>query len=45
MCTKMIINSGIIEVVYNADYPLGDVARGLLREAGIKVRQSSLPHS
>jgi dCMP deaminase len=39
MCTKMIINSGIVEVVYNADYPVGDVSLGLLREAGIKVRQ------
>jgi len=43
MCTKMIINSGIIEVVYNADYPVGEVARNLLREAGIKVRQVVLP--
>jgi dCMP deaminase len=43
MCTKMIINSGIGEVVYNADYPMGDVARDLLREAGVKVRQVSLP--
>lgn len=43
MCTKMIINSGIVEVVYNADYPMGEVARDLLREAGINVRQVSLP--
>lgn len=42
MCTKMIINSGIVEVVYNADYPVGEVARNLLREAGIKVRQVTL---
>lgn len=39
MCTKMIINSGIGEVVYSAEYPLGDVSIGLLREAGVKVRQ------
>jgi len=39
MCTKMIINSGVAEVVYNADYPLGEVSLGLLREAGVKVRQ------
>ncbi len=38
-CTKMIINSGIAEVVYNADYPVGAVSLGLLREAGIQVRQ------
>lgn len=41
-CTKLIINAGIAEVVYNADYPLGEVARDLLREAGVKVRQH--PH-
>lgn len=39
MCTKMIINGGIAEVVFSADYPLGDVSLGLLREAGVKVRQ------
>jgi dCMP deaminase len=42
-CTKMIINSGIVEVVYNAKYPLGDISLDLLREAGVKVRQASLP--
>jgi deoxycytidylate deaminase len=35
----MIINSGMSEVIYNAEYPLGDVPLALLREAGIKVRQ------
>jgi dCMP deaminase len=45
MCTKMIINSGITEVVYNVDYPLGDVSLNLLREAGIKVRQIELDGS
>jgi dCMP deaminase len=39
MCTKMIINAGIAEVVYSAEYPLGDVSLRLLREAGVKVRQ------
>ncbi len=39
MCTKMIINSGIGEVVYSAEYPLGEVSVDLLREAGVKVRQ------
>lgn len=38
-CTKMIINAGLEEVVYCAQYPLGDVALALLREAGRKVRQ------
>jgi dCMP deaminase len=45
ICTKMIINSGIAEVVFNADYPLGDVAKDLLREAGVKVRQVHLPEA
>ena len=39
LCTKMILNAGIREVVYNADYPLGDVPLKLLKEAGVKVRQ------
>jgi len=43
ICTKMIINSGISEVVYNADYPLGEISLDLLREAGVKVRKVSLP--
>ncbi|MGH0032373.1 MAG: deaminase [Myxococcota bacterium] len=42
-CTKMIINAGLTEVVYNVDYPLGEVALDLLREAGVKVRQVTLP--
>ncbi len=42
ICTKMIINSGLAEVVYNSDYPLGELAIDLLREAGVKVRQFSL---
>lgn len=39
LCTKMIINSGIREVVFNVDYPLADVAMQLLREAGVQVRK------
>jgi dCMP deaminase len=42
MCTKMIINAGLEEVVYNVDYPLGESALDLLREAGVKVRKISL---
>jgi len=41
MCTKMIINAGLDEVVYNVDYPLGEVSLNLLREAGVKVRKLS----
>jgi deoxycytidylate deaminase len=35
----MIINAGILEVLYNLDYPLNDVARGLLQQADVKSRQ------
>lgn len=41
-CTKMIINAGIVEVVFNADYPLGEVSLSLLREASVEVRQLAL---
>ncbi len=43
MCTKMIINSGLGEVVYSTGYPMEDVSLNLLREAGVKVRQLDLP--
>jgi len=39
ICTKMIINAGLSEVVYAADFPLGEVSVSLFREAGVKVRQ------
>jgi dCMP deaminase len=45
ICTKMIINAGLLEVVYNASYPLSEVSLALLREAGVKVRQVALPSS
>ena len=38
MCTKMIINSGISEVVYNLGYPLNEVSLNLLQEAGVICR-------
>jgi dCMP deaminase len=38
-CTKMIINAGIKEVIYNVDYPMQETPLKLLKEAGIKVRQ------
>jgi dCMP deaminase len=38
-CTKLIINSGIVEVVYNQDYPLNDRAMSLLEECGVKLRR------
>ncbi len=39
MCTKMIINSGISEVVYNEAYPMGGEALTLLKQPHIKVRK------
>jgi dCMP deaminase len=39
ICTKMIINAGIVEVIYGTDFPLEGVSSSLLREAGIKVRR------
>ena len=41
-CTKLIINAGLAEVVYNASYALDDVARKLLEEAGVLVRRVEL---
>lgn len=38
-CTKMIINSGIQEVVYTHAYHMDDISAKLLKEAGLKVRQ------
>jgi dCMP deaminase len=39
MCTKMIINSGIREVVFNMDYPLNDSSFKLFAEADVLVRK------
>ncbi|MBN2319587.1 MAG: AAA family ATPase [Acidobacteria bacterium] len=39
LCTKMIINSGIREVVYNLEYPLNERAQSLLRECGVLLRR------
>ncbi len=38
-CTKMIINAGIREVVYNQAYPLSETAFNLLKEAGVSCRR------
>ncbi len=37
-CAKMIINAGIVEVVYHQHYSIDDVSMKLLDEAGIIVR-------
>ncbi len=42
MCTKMIINAGIREVVYNVEYPMSDTSLRLLSEAGISAKKLSL---
>jgi dCMP deaminase len=39
LCTKMIINSGISEVVFNHEYPLSETSFALLKEAGVLVRK------
>ena len=41
-CTKLIINSGIVEVVYNQEYPLNGSALALLKECGVKLRQHKI---
>ncbi len=42
LCTKMIINAGIEEVIYNVDYPMAGTPLNLLKEAGVKVRQHKI---
>ncbi|HUX68745.1 MAG TPA: deaminase [Terriglobales bacterium] len=41
-CTKMIINAGITEVVFNAHYPLNQTSLRILEEAGVRLRQIEL---
>jgi dCMP deaminase len=38
-CAKLVINAGIKEVVYNADYPLSDRAKALLRQCNVVIRR------
>lgn len=42
LCTKMIINAGISEVVYNLEYALNATAFELLQEAEVSCRQYRL---
>jgi dCMP deaminase len=42
LCTKMIINAGIKEVIYNVDYPMAETPMRLLREAGVQARQHKI---
>jgi dCMP deaminase len=36
LCAKMLINAGVVRVVYEGDYP-DDLARKLIEEAGLEV--------
>ena len=38
LCAKMIINAGIVEVVYHRHYSIDNVSTALLHEAGVIVR-------
>lgn len=38
-CSKMIVNAGILEVVYQSEYSVTDSAFRLLKEAGVKLRK------
>lgn len=42
MCAKMIINSGITEVVFDVEYPLNDSTFRLFEEAGVRIREYRL---
>ena len=39
ICTKMIINAGIKEVVYDCEYSFNEQSRALFKEAGVVCRQ------
>lgn len=38
-CTKLIINAGIKEVVYNEEYPMSELSQQLLKQAGVAIRK------
>jgi dCMP deaminase len=38
MCSKMIINAGVAEVVHDAAYAMDQTSADLLRQAGVKIR-------
>ncbi len=39
ICTKMVINAGIARVVYSAEYPLSETARGLIADCDVELLQ------
>jgi len=42
LCTKMIINAGIQEVIYNENYSIDANSMQLLKEAGVKIRRCNI---
>jgi len=38
-CAKMIINAGIVEVIYDEEYSFNDQTRALFAEAGVNCRK------
>ena len=38
LCAKMIVNAGIVEVVYHEHYTIDDVSTAFLKEAVVKIR-------
>lgn len=42
LCAKMIINAGIVEVVYRERYSIDETSRRILNEAGIRLRPLSV---
>lgn len=39
LCAKMIINAGLVEVMYEHEYHFSDQARALFKEAGVHFRK------
>lgn len=44
ICTKILINAGIVEIVYNEEYE-DDLATQLIRESGLKIRRVEIPRN
>jgi deoxycytidylate deaminase len=38
-CAKLIINSGITEVVYGGDYAFLDTVKDIFKQSGVKYRK------
>jgi len=43
MCAKMIINAGLVEVIYEGDYRFTEQVESLFREAGVRCRRCAQP--